>query len=124
MKKAVVVVGRHYVGKTRTINSHLKPLLGLTLRQSQFELNGKKGRVWSQSLEEANRSIEYFIRICIRYDLIVVPCRPVNDPDSLLGEVRTRLEENGFTVRQVHINESGDDAYYEGRAQEILNYLQ
>ena len=32
MKKAVIVLGKHYAGKSRTINKYLKPLLGTASR--------------------------------------------------------------------------------------------
>jgi hypothetical protein len=124
MKIAVLVVGGQYVGKTKTINKYLKPMLAIKMGYSKFILNGKKGRAWTQSLEEANRSIDLFIHICIRYELIVVPCRPSNDKTSLLAEVEERLKKEGFIVYQVQVEKSSDESYYNNKAKEIFNHLQ
>jgi hypothetical protein len=52
MKKAVIVVGSHFSGKSNTITKYFKPLVGIQGNKRAFNLNGEVGRVLSQSLEE------------------------------------------------------------------------
>jgi hypothetical protein len=123
MKIAVLIIGSHYTGKTRTINDFLKPMLRIKRKRiSKFNLNGREGRIWSQSLEEAKRSIDLFIHICIQYELIVVPCRPANEKLSYLVKVEQRLRKQGFIVHRVQIVKS-TNLYYKNKAKEIYNYL-
>jgi hypothetical protein len=53
MLRAVIVVGSHGAGKSKTINEHLKPKLRLRKRQHRFWLREQAGAVFSQSREEA-----------------------------------------------------------------------
>ena len=55
MKKAIILVGAHHVGKSLTINQHLKPMLKISHDAHVFQLGGKTGFVLSQSAEEAER---------------------------------------------------------------------
>jgi hypothetical protein len=52
VKKAVIIVGPHFSGKSKTIKQYFKPLIGLTGNQRTFDLNERLGIVLSQSLEE------------------------------------------------------------------------
>lgn len=61
MRKAVVVVGRHHAGKSKTINKHLKHRLGIGKHVHKFWLNGQKGFVLSQSREEAAKQAGYIL---------------------------------------------------------------
>ena len=58
MKKiAIIVVGEHYAGKSKTINKHLKSMLSLDEKQHKFGIGNCGGFILSQTLEERNASI-------------------------------------------------------------------
>ncbi len=61
MKKAVIVVGKHDVGKSKTINDHLKPKLRIGKHKHKFTRNGKEGFILSQSFEEAGRDVDFVV---------------------------------------------------------------
>lgn len=44
MKIAVIVVGSHYAGKSKTINKYLKPRLKIRSRAHKFTLGGASGK--------------------------------------------------------------------------------
>ena len=52
MKRAVIVVGSHYAGKSKTIKKFFKPLVGISGNRRLFQLDNYGGAVLSQSLEE------------------------------------------------------------------------
>jgi hypothetical protein len=123
MKIAVLVVGSHHAGKSITINKWLKPMFYIEWECSKFILNSKNGRVWSQSLEESKRSIDSLIHFCIKYELIVIPCRPSNENPSSLIEIKKRLEKEDFIVYQVQVVKPSGELYYKNKANEIFNQL-
>ena len=55
MKKAVIVVGSHYAGKSKTIRKFFKPLVGISGNRRLFQIGQHDGAVLSQSLEERLR---------------------------------------------------------------------
>lgn len=82
MKKAVIVVGSHYAGKSKTINVHLKQKLGIAKHEHKFTRNGKAGFILSQSFEEADRDVDYVIKKYVAYDLLVLSARPAHERPS------------------------------------------
>ncbi len=123
MKKAVIVVGSHYVGKSKTIREHLKPKLGIGKDDHIFHRNNQTGYILSQSLEEANRSIDNVIKAYGHYSLLVLAARPAEDTPSNLKEAISKLRSAGYRVSEVAIAKSDDDTYYNNKADEILSHL-
>ena len=104
MKKAVIVVGSHNAGKSRTINQYFKPLIGLTEKQRNFS-NGRarsqsieeqEGKVLSQSLEEKGlKSVGEFIYKYTDLKYLVCAARPDREAPSLYKILKTELEKKG-----------------------------
>ncbi len=124
MKKAVIVVGKHFSGKSKTINAFLKPKLGLGEFEHRFELKGKEGFILSQSFEESGRDVDYVIqKYANRYHYLVLASRPELESGSALKEATQKLSENGFGVSVVNIEKKEPDTYYDKKASEILKIL-
>jgi hypothetical protein len=120
MKKAVILVGAHHVGKSLTINEHLKPMLGIKSQAHLFELEEKKGFVLSQSAEEAERDVEATVKKYSDHDFLVLAARPFSDPASQLKLLRSMLQKASFVVNEVAIH-SGTEA--PKKAREIFGML-
>lgn len=123
MKIAVIVVGSHFSGKSRTINKDLKPLLGISERQHIFHRKGKDGYVLSQSFGEAGSDPKGKIYRVSHYDLLVLADRPATEPVSCLIEIEKILDKYKFKHHRVFINASSSDSYYKSKAKEILRHL-
>src|SRR5277367_1687034 len=108
MKKAVIVVGAHLVGKSFTINDNLKPLLNIDPGAHVFKIKDKAGYILSQSLEEADREVEETIEKYAGYDLLVFAARPYSEPDSKLKLMRTMLNKSSFNVTEIAIHSKAD----------------
>lgn len=126
MKKAVLVVGAHWAGKSVTINHHLKPMLnredGETMRSNDriFVLNELWGYILSQSFEEALKEFLEHSERYFRYNLLVFAGRPETEPGSKIPFIREALENEGYEVTIVRV-QKGDD--YDQTAQEIFDAL-
>jgi hypothetical protein len=140
MKTAVIVVGTHYAGKSKTITKCLKPMLhmsprkrkftldgthGLVMSQSKEEAQGQNGIIFSQSLEESGKDkfLARIIREYSVYDLLVLAARPSNEPVSCLKQLKAKLEDEGFRVKLVHIEKGQKEPYYKEKAKEIFAIL-
>lgn len=124
MKQAVIVVGSHFAGKSKTINVHLKPKLGLTEKAHIFQLKGKDGFILSQSFEEADRDVDYVIeKYSNHYHYLVLAARPKDELNSSLEEALVKLSDAGYTVHTAIINGNNPEKYYSEKADEILRYL-
>ena len=136
MKKAVIVIGSHGAGKSRTINEHLKPLLGLTLFQRVFNHAAVTGQAFSQSLEERNgqvlsqsleekglESVKDFIRRYAHFKYLVCAARPENETPSLYRKLKLGLESTGFSVATVTVEADKPDDFYKNKAKKIYRYL-
>jgi hypothetical protein len=140
MKTAIIVVGSHRVGKSKTINRYLKPKLKISERRKKFQLKNKEGEAHSQSKEEAwlrgvvrSQSLEEagytgsrlkaFVRSVEHLDLLVLAARPSNEKPSLLKPLKESLEAVGFTVRLVEIVKTPGKSYYKAKAKEIYDLL-
>jgi hypothetical protein len=114
-KKAVIVVGSHYSGKSLTINKHLKPLLKIHAHAHIFDLNSQKGFALSQSSEESGQNVEKLIQKYSHFDLFVLASRPETDERSNFKETRAVLERASFEVNVVVIH-SREEAPAKARA--------
>jgi len=138
MKIAVVVVGSHYAGKSKTIKKFFKPLVGISGNQRLFQLGQHDGAVLSQSLEERfgnghvlSQSLEEKGLIDVRgivwkyqlYEWLVFAARPSTETGSLYGSLKSELESRGFLVATVFVVGNQPDSYYAERAREVLEYL-
>ncbi len=123
MKKAIIVVGSHYVGKSKTIRQYLKPKLGIGRNKHKFSLNGIAGYILSQSFEEADRNLDKTIQRYNIYGLLVLAARPSNEKKSFLKELKLKLHKAGFVVSEVLIERTDEESYYEHKASEILMEL-
>ena len=92
MKKAVILVGKHYAGKSKTINNHLKPKLKIGKRKHKFSRNGKEGFILSQSFEEAGRDVDFVVSKYSHYELLVLSVRSADESNSCLDEAKSKLE--------------------------------
>jgi hypothetical protein len=126
MKKAVIVVGKHRVGKSKTIREYLKPKLGIGKDARIFSRNGQRGHILSQTLEEPKRkrSGQEVVTKYSNYDLLVFSARPVTDGRSQLTELSKALKDNGYRVNIVDV--AGKDQptrYFDAKANEIICHL-
>ncbi|WP_426701367.1 hypothetical protein ACPPVV_18760 [Rhodanobacter sp. Col0626] len=122
MKIAVIFVGSHFVGKSRTINRFLKPLLGISSKARLFTLDGKDGCVLSQSFEESGRDAKERIQAYAHLDLLAFAARPASENASKLALVESILHKNGFSVHHVQVTK-GDDNHYESLAKNAFKLL-
>ena len=126
MKKAFVVVGKHYSGKSRTLRDYLKPRLNMG-NGRYFTRNGQSGCVLVQSCEEAEADLKDRIEKYSGYDYLVLAARPANELPSYQLELEAELKKVGYQVKTLHIvkpkQESLADEYYGGIADEIIAYL-
>jgi hypothetical protein len=140
MKKAVIVVGSHHAGKSKTIRLHLKPLLGIEKHEHKFSLKGKRGFVLSQSREEAawmegivlSQSLEEsgkfkrvaaIVRRYSGFDLLVMAARPSNEKRSCLKQLVSKLKSAGFRVNIVNVIAGQAERFYKESAGQIHGYL-
>lgn len=137
-KKAVIVVGPHHAGKSKTINKYLKPQLGISRYEHRFRLQGQEGRVLSQSREEATwngfaksqsleevgqRDIRRVVHNYRRYNYLVMAARPMRERGSLLIRLKSGLRGAGYTVNTVKVKSGQPSSHYKSRAAQILNHL-
>ena len=120
MGKAVIVVGPHYSGKSKTIRIHLKPLLGIGINEHKFALEDKEGFILSQSFEEADRDPTEAIQKYSGYALLVLAARPEDEPSSKLPAMRHALSDESFRVNVVRIHNKGQA---EEKTQEVFELL-
>ena len=141
MKIAVIVAGPHYSGKSKTINKHVKPILGIGAKSHKFSLRGARGKVLSQSREEATRksgfvrsqSLEesgrkrsHLRRFVARngdFELLVFAARPIDEEGSLLRPLILELKRRGYRVFIVRIAPGQPEKFYKRRAREIVRHL-
>lgn len=125
MSIAVLVVGSHYSGKSRTINHFLKPKLGIgnNIRIRKFTINGKQGIIWAQSPEESDRDIKYLLEICFRYEIVVIPCRPPNETPSYYTTLVDGLKSRRFRISVVQLVRTGSEQYHREKGKEIYDLI-
>ena len=124
MKKlAIIVVGEHYAGKSKTINRYLKPKLSIRENQHKFSIGDCNGFILSQTLEERNSFFENLERYK-ENDILVLPTRPEKEPNSLFQAVKEKLKEFGFDIVVYEIKKNQENSYYQERAKEIYDEIQ
>ena len=138
MKKAVIVVGHHYAGKSKTIKKFFKPLVGISGNRRLFQIGPQHCAVLSQSLEERfgnghvlSQSLEEKGLADVRgivsnyqhFERLVFAARPSNEPCSLYGKLKSELESRGFSVATVSVVKDQPGSFYAERAEEILQHL-
>jgi hypothetical protein len=118
--RAVIVVGAHHAGKSKTINEYLKPRLGIGRYQHKFSLNGDEGVAYSQSGEEAARRRGYVrsqsieeaglgkyvagvVSKYLSYRRLVLAARPSEEQGSCLLRLKQELIAVGYTVKVVSV---------------------
>jgi hypothetical protein len=89
MKNAVIAVGSHYAGKSRTLKKFVKPKLGIGERVLYFRRNGLSGAILVQTFEEAKRDIEDSMVRYGHHDLLIFAARPEHETPSCLVELKT-----------------------------------
>lgn len=139
MKRAVIVVGSHHAGKSKTIKKFFKPLVGISGNQKIFWLGGYEGAALSQSLEERfgngyvlSQSLEEQGALDVRavvakyqhYDRLVFAARPRSEGGSLYEALKSTLEAFGFSVATVNVIKNRPDSFYDECAHQILGHLQ
>lgn len=123
MKIAVIVVGAHFSGKSKTINKHLKPMLGIRPRAWLFVRRHKSGVVLSQSFEESGRDPGEVIARYAERDLFVLPARPKSEVASYLPQIESALSRHGFQYSHVQVAAGCEESFYEARAKQVLRCL-
>jgi hypothetical protein len=118
-KTAIVVVGEHHAGKSRTINQHLKPKLGVRLRGHKFTYNDCEGYILSQTREEREDFVNDISKYS-KYDILVLATRPKSEKNSLLVDTESKLKNMGFKVNFVQIIKDKDESFYKNKASEIM----
>ena len=126
-KIAIIVVGEHEAGKSKTIRKYLKPMLGIGEDTHKFMLgDGRRGYILSQTFEERKESIEGLtekLKKYENYDVLILPVRPKEDKFSFYEKVRKVLTDFGFEVKEVKIEKEQKKSYYESKAGEIYRLL-
>lgn len=137
-KRAVIVVGPHHAGKSKTINKYLKRKLGISCYEHRFRLQGQEGRVLSQSREEAtwngfaksqsleeagHRDIRRIVRKYDRYNFLVMAARPTHERGSLLNRLKSGLRGAGYKVNTIKVKKDQASSHYKDRAARILSHL-
>ena len=138
-KRAVIVVGSHFAGKSKTINKYVKRRLGVARRTHRFHLQKcsgfvlsqsreetalRQGFVLSQSLEERRRrTVKRTVRKYSSYDLLVMAARPMQERPSLLQQLKAELRHAGYRVHVVNVVKGQPERFYSNRAGEILSHL-
>ena len=137
MKKAVLVVGPHFSGKSKTINKYFKRLVGLSEKQRTFTLREKKGTALSQSTEEKRLGhvisqsteekrlfgLKEFLDKYLACQWLVLAARPEDEPGSNYKAICTILKKNGFSVKTVTVHPKQSAAFYKKCANDIHLYL-
>ncbi len=137
MKKAVIVVGPHFSGKSKTIKKYFKPLVGLSGNQRSFDINERPGIVLSQSLEEKRlgrvvsqsieekgiTDVEAFLSRYLFCQWLVLAARPATEPGSHLKEILRILKANAFSALVIEVTKEQPDSFYKQRAKEIRDHL-
>lgn len=125
MKKAVIVVGSHWAGKSKTINKYLKAKLKIGKNTHIFLHNDQRGFILSQSFEESKKDFEKTKERYSLYDYsyLVFAARPENETPSCLVEIETALVNAGYKVRRIKMERDTKDIYYKDKAEEILECL-
>lgn len=133
LKNAVIIVGSHGAGKSKTINQYFKPLIGLSGKQRNFSrgrvlsqsLEEREGHVLSQSLEEKGlKSVKEFIEKYADLNYLVCAARPDRETPSLYKILKTELETKGFKVSKVEVFSGKEESFYQDKAQEIFTKLE
>ena len=137
-RRAVILVGSHHAGKSKTINKYLKPKLGIGRYEHKFWLDGYKGRIFSQSREEAawsgfvksqsleetgQKNVARVVRQYSCYDLLVMAARPSDEPISFLNQLTSRLRSAGYRVNIVNVTKGQSASQYKASAAEIFRHL-
>ena len=123
MKKAIILVGSHFAGKSKTIRCFLKPKLGIGKNEHIFVRNGQNGFILSQSFEESARTVEYAIKKYGRYELLILSARPPEEAGSCLSHAQDRLAVAGYRVHAVPVVRGKPDSFYNQKADEIIRLL-
>lgn len=138
MKAAVIVVGSHRAGKSRTIIEEFKPLVGLHGRARLFTFGNSASAAFSQSIEERrpnggvfSQSLEEkrqadaleFVRNTKHFEYMVLAARPADEVGSLLTMLTQPLRKAGFNVHHVHVERDKPREFYTRRGEEILSHL-
>jgi hypothetical protein len=103
MKKAIIVVGKHFAGKSLTIGAHLTALLKIKRRARKFTLRGKRGFLRSQSFEESGLDVIATIKKYFGYDLLVFAARPETEEGTKFKLIHNTLLKASFDVKKVEI---------------------
>lgn len=108
MKKAVIVVGRHGVGKGDTIDKIIKPLLGISSQSNLFTIeNWHDGKIFSQSSEgKSNESAQGRVGKLLNSKYIITACRPAEEKNSHFKDVKRLLKAKKYDVLDIRIEKS------------------
>jgi nicotinamide riboside kinase len=123
MKRAVIVVGSHYSGKSKTINKYLKKMFGISERARIFHIDGERGLVKSQSLEESRGDLEDLLDKCSEFRYVVLACRPTGERPSYQARVEKGLSKMKFNVSVVEVEEGQPEKYYRSKAEDAFAAL-
>jgi hypothetical protein len=118
-KTAIVVVGEHFSGKSKTINKYLKAKLGITERKHKFTYKKCAGYILSQSREERQDFINDISKYS-KYDILVLATRPKFEKNSLLQDTESKLKMMGFEVIVIQIAKDQGEDFYKTKATEIM----
>ena len=122
-KIAIIIIGGHYAGKSKTINEYLKRKLSLDEEKHKFNVGNCRGFILSQTLEERNADVESLARYK-DYDILVLPTRPENETNSLFKAVKQKLKKFDFEIVVYKIEKNQEENYYQDKASEINNQIQ
>ena len=124
MKKlAVIVVGKHYAGKTKTLK-YAKPILGISKYKHVFTLGKCRGYLKTQTLQEPDPPVDIeSLDNYQRYDVFILPSRPKGEGSPTLQEIKKKLRELGFKISEVNIEKRERESYYKNKAKEIVNIV-
>lgn len=121
-KLAIIVIGEHYAGKSRTLIEYVKPAFGLNRLAHKFRFNNCSGYIKTQTLQEGNEPIDSLDKFQV-YDVFVLASRPCGEGNPQLSEIKNKLRELGFTVSEYLIPRDTDDGYRAATGAQIVNEI-
>src|SRR5437773_3760131 len=111
MRKAVIVVGKHYAGKSKTIRKYVTEKLDIGEDGHKFAYKDQDGYILSQTFEEADRNIETAVAKYSKYDLLILAARPAGENPSCLTELTEALQAAGYHVSMVNVIKASNESY-------------
>ena len=121
-KIAIVVVGEHNAGKSKTINKYLKKMLNIGERVHKFTYEQCEGYILSQTREE-RQDFENNISRYAKYDILILAARPESENNSLFKDTESKLKSMNYQISVVEIIKDQTEQFYKNKANDIFSLV-